>query len=160
MDQVTEAANEDEESPVMMDLDDSQQCDAQKRKSRQDPTPDLPSQHHHGAECPPSLPPNNLPVLGLCAPNFTQPEPSRRNYSRPSSRPHFPFSLPQTSGLVDRETNNQEPSMGKLKPHNVKEEPSHQPLSNMDGWLPVRPVLPLFFTFNTSTSHTYMLISV
>uniref|UniRef100_A0A0D3AEX8 Myb-like domain-containing protein n=1 Tax=Brassica oleracea var. oleracea TaxID=109376 RepID=A0A0D3AEX8_BRAOL len=55
----------------------------------------------------------------------------------------------QTSVSVERETNNQEPSMGKLKPHNVKEEPSHQPLSNMDGWLPVRPVLPLFFTFNT-----------
>ncbi|KAG2245906.1 hypothetical protein Bca4012_091177 [Brassica carinata] len=150
VDQVTEAANQDEESPIMMDLDDSQQCDdAQKRKAKSlsldsssDPTPGFPSQHHHAAECPPSLPPNNLAVLGLCAPNFTQPEPSRRNYSRPSSRPHFPFSLPQTSGLVDRETNNQEPSMGKLKPHNVKEEPSHQPLSNMDGWLPVRPFPP------------------
>ncbi|CAN7075493.1 unnamed protein product, partial [Brassica oleracea var. botrytis] len=64
--------------------------------------------------------------------------------------PHFPFSLPQTSVSVKWETNNQEPSMGKLKPHNnVKEEPSHQPLCNMDGWLPVRPVLPLLFTFNT-----------
>lgn len=156
VDQVTEAANQDEESPVMMDVDDSQQCDAQKRKSRplrldgsSDPTPDLPSQHLNGAECPPSLPPNNLPVLGLCAPNFTQPEPSRRNYSRPSSRqnrtipgPHFPFSLPQRSGSVEREVNNQEPSMGNLKPHNVKEEPSQQPLSNMDGWLPVRPFPP------------------
>ncbi|KAL0709458.1 hypothetical protein Bca4012_016436 [Brassica carinata] len=156
VDQVTEAANQDEESPVMMDLDDSQQCDAQKRKARplrldssSDPTPDLPSQHHHGAECPPSLPSNNLPVLGLCAPNFTQPEPSQRNYSRPSSRqnrtmtePHFPFSLPHTSVSVEREANNQEPSMGKLKPHNVKEEPSQQHLSNMDGWLPVRPFPP------------------
>ncbi|KAL0793484.1 hypothetical protein Bca101_064861 [Brassica carinata] len=156
VDQVTEAANQEEESPIMIDLDDSEQCDAQKRKARSlrldgssDPTPDLPSQHHHGAECPPSLPPNNLPVLGLCAPNFTQPEPSRRNYSRPSSRqnrtitgPHFPFSLPQRSGSVEREVNNQEPSMGKPKPHNVKEEPSQQPLSNMDGWLPVRQFPP------------------
>ncbi|CAH8289279.1 unnamed protein product [Eruca vesicaria subsp. sativa] len=156
VDQVTEAADQDEESPIMMDLDDSQHCDAQKRKAKSlrldgssDPTPDLPSQHHHGAECPPSLPPNNLPVLGLCAPNFTQPEPSRRNYSRPSSRQnrtitgsHFPFSLPQRSGSVERETNNQEPSMGKPKPHDVKEEPSQQPLSNMDGWLPVRPFPP------------------
>lgn len=32
--------------------------------------------------------------------------------------------------------------MGNLKPHNVKEEPSQQPLSNMDGWLPVRPFPP------------------
>ncbi|KAF3602521.1 hypothetical protein F2Q69_00038928 [Brassica cretica] len=87
----------------------------QKRKAKSlsldissDPTPGFPSQHHHVAECPPSLPPNNLAVLGLCAPNCTQPEPSWRNYSRPSSRPHFPFSLPQTSVSVEWETNNQE----------------------------------------------------
>ncbi|CAH2046425.1 unnamed protein product [Thlaspi arvense] len=150
VDQVTEAANHDEESPAMMDLDDIQQCDAHKRKasSSSDPS-DLPSEHH-GTECSPSLPPNNLPVLGLCAPNFAQSEPSRRNYSRPSSRqnrtmagPHFPFNLPQTSSSVEREANNQEqPSMGKPKPHNVKEEPSQQPLSNMDGWHPLRPFLP------------------
>ncbi|CAH8320404.1 unnamed protein product [Eruca vesicaria subsp. sativa] len=155
VDQVTEAANQDEESPIMMDLDDSQQCDAQERRARSlrpdgssDPTPDLPSQHH-GAECPPSLPPNNLPVRGLCVPNFTQPEPSQRNYSRPSSRqnrtltePHFPFSLPHTSVSVEREANNQEPSVSKLNPHNVKEEPSQQHLNNMDGWLPARPFPP------------------
>lgn len=153
MDQVTEVANQDEESPTSMDLDDSkasQQCDAQKRKaSSSDPKPDLLSQHHHGAECLPSLPPNNLPVLGLCAPNFTQSESSRRNYSRPGSRqnrpitgPHFPFNLPQTSNLVEREANDQEPPMGKLKPQNIKEEPFQQPLSNMDGWLPHRQVFP------------------
>ncbi|ESQ39568.1 hypothetical protein EUTSA_v10000738mg [Eutrema salsugineum] len=153
MDQVTEAANQDKESPAMMDLDEaSQQFDAQKRKDTSlrldSPTADLPSQHHHGGECPPSLPPNNLPVLGLCAPNFNQSEPSRRNYSRPSSRhrtitgPHFPFNLPQTLSSVEREANNQEPSIGKLKPHNVKEEPSQQPLSNMDSWLPLRPFPP------------------
>ncbi|CDY67658.1 BnaA09g53540D, partial [Brassica napus] len=44
--------------------------------------------------------------------------------------------------FLSREVNNQEPSMGNLKPHNVKEEPSQQPLSNMDGWLPVRPFPP------------------
>ncbi|KAL9282361.1 Protein CHROMATIN REMODELING 4 [Arabidopsis thaliana] len=153
VDQVTEVANQDEESPTSMDLDDSkasQQCDAQKRKaSSSDPKPDLLSQHHHGAECLPSLPPNNLPVLGLCAPNFTQSESSRRNYSRPGSRqnrpitgPHFPFNLPQTSNLVEREANDQEPPMGKLKPQNIKEEPFQQPLSNMDGWLPHRQFPP------------------
>ncbi|KAL1223993.1 Protein CHROMATIN REMODELING 4 [Cardamine amara subsp. amara] len=154
VDQVTEAANQDEESPAIMDLDDnktSQQCDAQKRKARllkldssTDPTPDLPIQHYHGAECLPSLPPNNLPVLGLCAPNLPQSEPSRRNYSRPGSRqnrtipgPHFPFNLPQASNSMEREANDQEPSMGKLKPHNIKEEPFQQPHSNLDGWLPL-----------------------
>uniref|UniRef100_A0A1J3EE40 Protein CHROMATIN REMODELING 4 n=1 Tax=Noccaea caerulescens TaxID=107243 RepID=A0A1J3EE40_NOCCA len=159
VDHITEAANQDEESPAMMDLDDSkasQLCDALKRKAsslRQDrssdPTPDLPSQQHHGAECSPSLPPNNLPVLGLCAPNFAQSEPSRRNYSRPSSKqnrtipgPHFPFNLPQASSSAEREANNQEPSTGKLKPQNVKEEPSQQPLSNLDGWLPLRSFPP------------------
>lgn len=159
VDQITEAANQDEESLAMMDLDDSkasQLCDALKRKasslrqdSSSDPTPDLPSQQHHGAECSPSLPPNNLPVLGLCAPNFAQSEPSRRNYSRPSGKqnriipgPHFPFNLPQASSSAEREANNQEPSTGKLKPQNVKEEPSQQPLSNLDGWLPLRSVFP------------------
>lgn len=158
MDQVTEAANQDEESPAIMDFDDGKACqqtDPQKRKasslgldSSSDLTPDLPTQQHHGAGCPPSLPPNNLPVLGLCAPNFTQPETSRRNYSRPSSRqnrtitgPHFPFNLPQTSSSVEREAKDQEPFMGK-KPQKVKEEPSQQPLNNLDGWLPLRPVFP------------------
>ncbi|XP_023639806.1 protein CHROMATIN REMODELING 4 isoform X2 [Capsella rubella] len=158
-DQVTEAANQDEESPMSMDLDDSrasQQCDAQKRKagslrldSSSDPKPELPIQHHHGAECLPSLNPNNLPVLGLCAPNFTHSESSRRNNSRPGSRqnrsitgPHFPFNLPQTSNLVEREANDQEPSLSRLKPQNVKEESYQQPLGNMDGWLPHRQFSP------------------
>lgn len=153
-----------------MDLDDSkasQHCDAQKRKassirldSSSDPKPELPSQHHHGAECLPSLPPNNLPVLGLCAPNFTHSESSRRNYSRPGSRqnrtitgPHFPFNLPQTSNLVEREANDQEPSMGKLKPQNVKEEPFQQPLSNLDGWLPHRQVIPSLLCMQFHLTH-------
>ncbi|KAG7532703.1 Zinc finger FYVE/PHD-type [Arabidopsis thaliana x Arabidopsis arenosa] len=154
---VDQVANQDEESPTSMDLDDSKashQCDAQRKasslrlESSSDPKPDLPS-HHHGTECLPSLPPNNLPVLGLCAPNFTQSESSRRNYSRPGSRqnrtitgPHFPFNLPQTSNLVEREANDQEPSMGKLNSQNVKEEPFQQPLSNLDGWLPHRQLPP------------------
>ncbi|CAN8267518.1 unnamed protein product [Cochlearia groenlandica] len=159
LNQVAEAANQDEESPTMMDLDDikaSQHGDAHKRQatslrldSSSDPTPDFSSQQHLGPECPPSLPSNNLPVLGLCAPNFAQSEFSRRSYSRPSSRhnramagPHFPFSLPQTSSSIEREANNQEPSKGKLKPHNVNKEPSQQPHCNMDGWLPLRQFPP------------------
>ena len=72
------------------------------------PSPDifLPSHQFQSTSYTNSVPTSNLlPVLGLCAPNANQLEPSYRNFSRsngrqskPGTGPDFPFSLAPCSG--------------------------------------------------------------
>ncbi|XP_010529295.1 PREDICTED: protein CHROMATIN REMODELING 4-like isoform X2 [Tarenaya hassleriana] len=162
-----QAAKQVQENPRVIDLENSevaQRSDALGRKtdstlrlsnptkvkigSHSDPTP-----VHYD----PGHPLDNLPVLGLCAPNFRQPESSRRIESRSSGRQKitvrgrtdFPFSLPLTTGRslsVEREANEQEPTSGKLKPKDVEEGAPPQQLArncSLDGWFPFRPFPPV-----------------
>ncbi|GKV17995.1 hypothetical protein SLEP1_g28434 [Rubroshorea leprosula] len=107
----------------------------------------LPSYHHRGTSYPNSPPTNNmLPVLGLCAPNASQLDSSRRNFLRPNVRqsragtgPEFPFSLASSSGAsIERETKSQETTLDKFKLPDISQEILQQHLksSNLDCWLP------------------------
>ncbi|XP_010538629.1 PREDICTED: protein CHROMATIN REMODELING 4 [Tarenaya hassleriana] len=156
-----EAAKQVQENSHMIDLEDgeaAQQTDALKRTPTSNPSLDnlinlkIDSSSDHTPDYHDLVyPPNNLPVLGLCAPNFNQPEFQRRIYSRSSGRksrtlrgPEFPFSLPpisERSLSVDRELNEQDPTLGRLKPHDMQEEAPQQPPgnNNLYDWLPLRP---------------------
>lgn len=104
-----------------------------------------------------SLPSNLLPVLGLCAPNANQLEPSHRNFSRsngrqnkPGTGPEFPFSLPPCSRtLVETDVNCQEIMLDKPKLQDASSEVLQRLKSSLsDGWLPFIPVL-------SHTAHRY-----
>lgn len=105
----------------------------------------LPRHQHQGASMTHSMPPNNLlPVLGLCAPNASQIESSKKN-SRSNSRrrgagPEFPFSLaPQPGTLPETEANGNE-----MKLSDASAEVSQRLKSSIpNGGLPFRPVLSL-----------------
>lgn len=73
----------------------------------------LPNHNYMGLNTPNPMPTNNfLPVLGLCAPNSNQLEPSESNLSsklnwrqnRRGARQEFPFSLAPSSGTTSMET--------------------------------------------------------
>lgn len=70
----------------------------------------LPNHSYKGLNTPNSMPPNLLPVLGLCAPNANQMESSESNFSKLSwrqnrrgARQEFPFSLAPSSGTTSME---------------------------------------------------------
>ncbi|XP_010536742.1 PREDICTED: protein CHROMATIN REMODELING 4-like isoform X2 [Tarenaya hassleriana] len=155
-----EAAKQVQENHHMIDLEDSDatiQSDALNGKSDSTPTLGKPTnlKIYNSSDPTPDYhdPSNNFLVLGLCAPNFSQPKFSRRINSRSSGRqnravrgPDFPFSLPPTSGRslsVEREANEQEATLGQL-PQDVQEEAPQQPIrnNNLDGRLPLRSFHP------------------
>ncbi|XP_062012290.1 protein CHROMATIN REMODELING 4 isoform X1 [Rosa rugosa] len=111
-------------------------------------SPDIlfPRHQHQGTNMTHSMPPNNLlPVLGLCAPNASQIESSKKN-SRSNGRrrgagPEFPFSLAPHSGtLPETEANGDEAKLS-----DASAEASQRLKSSIpNGGLPFRPYPPAF----------------
>ncbi|KAK7260476.1 hypothetical protein RIF29_26552 [Crotalaria pallida] len=110
----------------------------------------LPNPHYKGGLN--SMPTNNLlPVLGLCAPNAKQSEPSERNVSklnwrqnRHGARQEFPFNLAPCPGTsMDAEVRSQEPATN-TKPSDASTSNLQQSSksSMLDNSLPFAPFPP------------------
>lgn len=117
------------------------------------PSPEifLPSHQFQSMSYTNSVPTSNLlPVLGLCAPNANQTEPSYRTFSRsngrqskPGTGPEFPFSLAPCSGTsIETDVKCQDSTLDRAKKPDSSAEFLQQRLKNgiPDNCLPFAPV--------------------
>ncbi|XP_023892143.2 protein CHROMATIN REMODELING 4 isoform X2 [Quercus suber] len=119
------------------------------------PSPEifLPSHQFQSTNYTNSVPTSNLlPVLGLCAPNANQTEPSYRTFSRsngrqskPGTGPEFPFSLAPCSGTsIETDVKCQDSTLDRAKKPDASAEFLQQRLKNgiPDNCLPFAPGPP------------------
>ncbi|XP_039036889.1 protein CHROMATIN REMODELING 4-like isoform X2 [Hibiscus syriacus] len=111
-------------------------------------SPDIILNSHQGISYNNSLPTNNLPVLGLCAPNASQLDTFHKSFSRSNGRqsragsgPEFPFSLAPTTGpSTEKEAKGQEATLDKLKLQDASPEVLQcLKIGSQDSWLPYNP---------------------